>query len=69
MVTMNNDMVENVENLNTTQTTIQVSIEKIKHFFWLILPTIEKILSGIIYYTIKIIKSIMRTIMEQLKSE
>lgn len=56
------------ENLNINQTASQMWLEKIKHFFWLILPTVEKILNGFIYYTIKITKGIIRIIIEQFRS-
>jgi hypothetical protein len=61
-------MDDNFENLNSNQTKTQIWIGRIKHFFWLILPTVEKVLNGIIYYTIKIIKSIIRIVIEQFKS-
>ena len=61
-------MDDNFDTLNTNQTTIQKWLEKIKHFFWLILPTVEKFLNGVIYYTIKIIKSIVRVVIDQFKA-
>ena len=61
-------MDDNFETLNTDQTTIRKWLERIKHFFWLITPTVEKVLNGFIYYTIKITKSIVRIVIEQFKA-
>lgn len=65
---MNNAMDDDFETLNTNQSTTQKWLERIKHFFWLITPTVEKVLNGFIYYTIKIIKSIARIVVEQFKA-
>jgi len=61
-------MDDNFETLNTSQTSTRKWLERIKHFFWLITPNIEKFLNGFIYYTIKIIKGTVRIVVEQFKA-